>query len=168
VPAIPLYRGEWQPRQTWRANSSAEFPKTAPNVMHAAFEFLRSQPGFNKRRIAAIGWCIAGGYSPDVAREEPRLAAAVNNYGHLATDPETLKKISASILGLSRGQDHGITPDDVDKLEAAMKQQGKKIEIKIYDDVGHACENPNHQGGYRPAADAGKRGVSFLAENLKN
>jgi hypothetical protein len=57
----------------------------------------------------------------------------------------------------------------VDKFEAPMKQQSKKIEIKIYDDVGHACENPNNQDGDRPAddADAGKRRVSFLAENLK-
>jgi carboxymethylenebutenolidase len=50
-----------------------------------------------------------------------------------------------------------------------MKQQGKKIEIKIYDDAGHAFENPNNKTGYRAAdaEDAWKRTVSFLAENLK-
>ena len=52
-----------------------------------------------------------------------------------------------------------------------MKEQGKKVEIKIYDDAGHAFENPNNKSkpGYRPddAADAWKRTVSFLADNLK-
>ena len=50
-----------------------------------------------------------------------------------------------------------------------MKQLGKKVEIKIYDDAGHAFENPNNKDGYRPddAADAWKRIVAFFAENLK-
>jgi carboxymethylenebutenolidase len=46
---------------------------------------------------------------------------------------------------------------------------GKKIDVKIYDDAGHAFENPNNKGGYRPedAANAWQRTVLFLAENLK-
>jgi carboxymethylenebutenolidase len=137
--------------------------------LHAAFEFLRSQPDVKKNRIGSIGWCMGGGYSLDVALQEPTLAADVINYGHLATDPETLKKINAPILGLFGGQDRGITPDDVHKFETAMKQLGKKVEIKIYDDAGHAFENPNNKEGYRSAdaADAWKRTVDFLAEHLK-
>jgi carboxymethylenebutenolidase len=138
--------------------------------LHAASEFLRSQPSVNKKRIAAMGWCMAGGYSPDVALEEPRLAAAVINHRHLATDPEAFKKISAPIFGRFGGQDHGITPDDVDKFEAAMKQQGKKLEIKIYDDAGPACENPNNHDGYRPADDAdaaGNVGSAFWRRTCK-
>jgi carboxymethylenebutenolidase len=100
---------------------------------------------------------------------EPTLAADVINYGHLVTDPDAIKKINAPILGLFGGQDQGITPDDVHKFEAAMKQQGKKVEIKIYDDAGHAFENPNNKTGYRAAdaEDAWKRTASFLADNLK-
>jgi carboxymethylenebutenolidase len=137
--------------------------------LHAAFEFLRSQPDVKKNRIGSIGWCMGGGYSLDVALQEPTLAADVINYGHLATDPETLKKINAPVLGLFGGQDRGITPDDVHKFETAMKQLGKKVEIKIYDDAGHAFENPNNKEGYRSAdaADAWKRTVDFLAEHLK-
>jgi len=50
-----------------------------------------------------------------------------------------------------------------------MKQLGKKIDIKIYDDAGHAFENPNNKTGYRAddAADAWRRTVSFLADALK-
>jgi carboxymethylenebutenolidase len=141
----------------------------AKRDLHAAFEFLASQPDVKKNRIGAVGWCMGGGYSLDVALEEPTLAADVINYGHLATDLEALKKINAPILGSFGGQDRGITPDDVHKFEATMKQLGKKIEVKIYPDAGHAFENPNNKDGYRPddAADAWKRTTDFLAQTLK-
>ena len=168
--AIDLYRGK-----------VATTPETAHELMrgvpddrarrdlHAAFEFLESKPNVNKKRIGAIGWCMGGGYALDVALDEPTLSADVINYGHLVTDPAEIKKINAPILGLFGAQDQGITPDDVHKFEAAMKQQGKIIEIKIYEDAGHGFENPGNKTGYRPAdaEDAWQRTVNFLAENLK-
>jgi carboxymethylenebutenolidase len=64
--------------------------------LHAAFEFLKSQPNVRKDRTAAIGWCMGGGYSLDVALQEPTLTADIINYGHLATDPQSLSKIHAA------------------------------------------------------------------------
>jgi carboxymethylenebutenolidase len=168
--AIDLYRGKVATSPEMGHELMRGVPEDrAKRDLHAAFEFLQSQPNVKKNRIGAIGWCMGGGYSLDVALQEPTLAADVINYGHLATDPAALKKINAPILGLFGGQDRGITPDDVHKFEAAMKQAGKKIDVKIYDDAGHAFENPNNKDGYRAAdaADAWKRTVSFLAENLK-
>lgn len=169
--AIDLYRGKVAATPEMAHEIMRGVPEDrAKRDLHAAIEFLGSQPGVKKNRIGSIGWCMGGGYSLDVALQEPTLAATVINYGHLATDTEALKKINAPILGLFGGQDHGITPDDVHKFEAAMKQLGKKIEITIYPNAGHAFENPNNKDGYRPddAADAWKRTVSFLAETLKN
>ncbi len=110
-----------------------------------------------------------GGYSLEVALQEPTLAVGIINFGHLATDPEALKKINAPILGLFGAQAHGITPDDVHKFEQALKQLRKKIDVKIYDDAGHAFENPNNNEGYRAAdaADAWQCTVDFLAATLK-
>jgi carboxymethylenebutenolidase len=168
--AIDLYRGKVATTPDMAHELMRGLPEDrAKRDLHAAFEFLQSQPNVKKNRIAAIGWCMGGGYSLDVALQEPTLAADVINYGHLATDPAALNKINSPILGLFGGQDRGITPDDVHKFEAAMKQAGKKIEVAIYDDAGHAFENPHNKEGYRAAdaADAWKRTVSFLAENLK-
>jgi len=168
--AIDLYRGKVATTSDMAHEIMRGVPEDrAKRDLHAAFEFLQSQPNIRKDRIGAVGWCMGGGYSLDVALQEPTLAADVINYGHLATDPEALKKINAPILGLFGGQDQGITPDDVRKFEATMKQLGKKIDIKIYDAAGHAFENPNNKSGYRAAdaADAWKRIVSFLADTLK-
>jgi carboxymethylenebutenolidase len=168
--AIDLYRGKVATTPDMAHEIMRGVPEDrAKRDLHAAFVFLQSQPNVRKDRIGAIGWCMGGGYSLDVALQEPTLAAEVINYGHLATDPEALKKINAPVLGSFGGQDRGITPDDVHKFEAAMRQQGKQIDVKVYDDAGHAFENPNNKDGYRAAdaADAWKRTLDFLAANLK-
>src|ERR1700688_5070714 len=168
--AIDLYRGKVATTPDMAHELMRGVPEDrAKRDLHAAVVFLKSQPNVKKDRIGAIGWCMGGGYALDVALQEPDLATVVINYGHLATDPEALKKINAPILGIFGGQDRGITPDDVHKFEAAMKQVGKKVEIKIYDDAGHAFENPNNKDGYRAAdaADAWKRAVDFLASTLQ-
>ena len=168
--AVDLYRGKVATTPEMAHEIMRGVPEDrAKRDLHAAFEYLSSQPSVKKDRIGAIGWCMGGGYSLDVALQEATLAADVINYGHLATDPEALKKINAPILGLFGGQDRGIPPEDVRKFEQAMKQLGKKIEIKIYDGAGHAFENPNNKDGYRAedAADAWKRTLDFLAATLK-
>jgi carboxymethylenebutenolidase len=168
--AIDLYRGKVAATPDMAHELMRGVPDDRANRdLKGAFDYLASQPTIRKNRIGAIGWCMGGGYSLDVALDEPALAADVINYGHLVTDADAIKKINAPVLGLFGGQDQGITPDDVHKFEASMKAQGKKIETKIYDDAGHAFENPNNKTGYRPAdaADAWQRTVSFLSDNLK-
>jgi carboxymethylenebutenolidase len=168
--AIDLYRG----KVADNPNTAHELMRGVPEDraardLHAAVEFLKSQPSVRKDRIASIGWCMGGGYSLNVALNEPTLTAAVINYGHLATDPAALHNINAAILGNFGGQDQGIPPEDVKKFEEALKKDGKKADLKIYPDAGHAFENPNNKSGYRAndAADAWQRTVKFLNETLK-
>lgn len=167
--AIDLYRGKVATTPDEAHELMRGVPEDrAARDLRAAMEFLKSQSNVKKDRIASIGWCMGGGYSLDVALQEPTLRATVINYGHLASDSESLKKINASILGLFGGQDRGIPPADVKKFEQSLKQMGKKVEVVIYPDAGHAFENPNNKDGYRPddAADAWKRTVNFLADTL--
>jgi carboxymethylenebutenolidase len=168
--AVDLYRGKVATTPDEAHQIMRGVPEDrAQRDLRAAFEFLASQPNVKKDRIGAIGWCMGGGYALDVALQEPTLAADVINYGHLATDPEALKKINAPILGLFGAQDKGITPEDVHKFGDTMDKLGKKIHVKIYDDAGHAFENPNNKDGYRAAdaADAWHLTVEFLGANLK-
>jgi carboxymethylenebutenolidase len=168
--AVDLYRGKVATTPEDAHEIMRGVPEDrAKRDLHAAFEFLASQPNVRKDRIGSIGWCMGGGYSLDVALQEPTLAADVINYGHLATDPDALKKINAPILGLFGAQDKGIPPADVRKFGEELEKIGKKIEIKIYDDAGHAFENPNNKDGYRAAdaSDAWQRTVDFLASTLK-
>ncbi len=168
--AVDLYRGKVATTPDEAHEIMRGVPEDrAARDLHAAVEFLSSQPNVRKDRIGSIGWCMGGGYSLDVALQEPTLTAAVINYGHLATDAASLKKINASILGIFGGQDRGIPVEDVKKFEQALKQQGNRIEVVIYPDAGHGFENPNNKTGYRAddAADAWEHTTTFLAATLK-
>jgi carboxymethylenebutenolidase len=168
--AIDLYRGKVATTPDEAHEIMRGLPEDrAKRDLHAAVEFLESQPNVKKDRIGSIGWCMGGGYSLDVALQEPTLKADVINYGHLATDPASLQKINAFVLGIFGGQDRGIPVEDVKKFEQMLKGQGKKVEIVIYPDAGHAFENSNNKAGYRAddAADAWKRTVNFFASTLK-
>jgi carboxymethylenebutenolidase len=169
--AVDLYRGKVATTPDEAHEIMRGVPEDrAQRDLHAAVEFLKAQTNVNKDRMGAIGWCMGGGYALDVALLEPSLRADVINYGHLATDPASIEKIHAAVLGIFGGQDKGISVDDVKKFEQALKQQGNKVEIVVYPDAGHAFENPNNKTGYRPedAADAWKRTVNFLASTLKS
>lgn len=168
--AVDLYRGKVAATPDLAHELMRGVPEDrAARDLRAAFDLLASQPNVKKDRVGSIGWCMGGGYSLDVALLEPTLAAAVINYGHLASDPAELKKINAPILGIFGRQDRGITVEDVKKFGQVLDQLGKKGEIKIYPDAGHAFENPNNKQGYRAddASDAWKRTLEFLAGTLK-
>jgi len=168
--AIDLYRGRVATTPDVAHEIMRGLPEDrAKRDLHAAFDYLASQPNVKKDRIGAIGWCMGGGFALDVALQEPTLRAVVINYGHLATDTDSLKAINASVLGLFGGQDRGITPDDVHKFEKSMNDLGKPVDVTIYSDAGHGFENPVNKDGYRPddTADAWKRTVKFFAGTLK-
>src|SRR5690349_1865316 len=90
--AIDLYRGKVATTPDMAHEIMRGVPEDrAKRDLHAAVEFLKSQPNVNKDRLASIGWCMGGGFSLDVAMQEPTLTAAVINYGHLASDSESIK-----------------------------------------------------------------------------
>jgi len=170
VLAVDLYRGK-----------TAADPETAHELMRglpqdrgirdlvAAVTYLKTRKDVNPARIGAVGWCMGGGYAAQLAIAEPSLRAAAINYGSLPTDPASLSKINARILGNFGGLDKGIPASDVDAFAAAMKADGKPVDVKIYPDAGHAFENPNNKSGYQPAdaADAKERISKFFTQTLK-
>ena len=168
--AIDLFRGKvaTTPDEAHEILNGVPQDRVARDL-HAAFEFLKSQPNVKKDRIGSIGWCMGGGYSLDMALAEPTLAADVINYGDLTTEPESIKKIKAPVLGIFGAQDRGIPVEDVKKFGQALKQAGNKVEIVIYPNAGHGFQNPINKDRYRAgdAADAWKHTVEFLAGTLK-
>jgi carboxymethylenebutenolidase len=168
--AIDLYRGKVATTPDEAHQIMRGVPEDRANRdLLAATAYLASQKNVDGKRIGSIGWCMGGGYSLNLAIADPKLKVAVINYGHLASDDATLKKIDAAILGIFGGQDKGIPPADVNKFEAQLKALGKTAEIHIFPDAGHAFENPNNKPGYRAddAAEAWKLTTAFLAKYLK-
>lgn len=168
--AIDLYRGKvaTTPEEAHEIMRGVPQDRATRDLL-AATGFLRSQKSVDPKRVGSIGWCMGGGYSLDLALNDPKLKVAVINYGHLATDKESLKKINAALLGNFGGLDRGIPVADVKAFETQMKALGKTVDIHIFPDAGHAFENPNNKDGYRAedAAQAAKFTSEFLAKYLK-
>ncbi len=138
--------------------------------LEGAYAFLAAHKDVKKTAIGSIGWCMGGRYSALLAVEQPALAAAVVYYGALPTEPATIAKIKAPLLGNFGGDDQGPAPEVVKAFEAAAKKAGKSVDFKIYEGAGHAFANVNNPwGGYREAAaqDAWVRTTAFLAKHLK-
>lgn len=168
--AVDLYRGQ-----------VATDPEMAHELMRAltqdrgvgdltsAIAYLKTLPYVDAHRVGAVGWCMGGSFAMQLAIAAPSLRAVAINYGALETDPTQLKKIHAAILGNFGALDRGITPQDVQDFAAAMKAIGHPVNVKDYPDAGHAFQNPDNKGGYRPAdtADADRRMFAFFARYLK-
>ena len=168
--APDLYRG----KSTADMNVAHELMRGLPHDramadLKAAYELLAKRKDVDAAHIGVIGWCMGGGYALDLAIAEPRLSAAVINYGHLVTDPATIAGIHPAILGNFGEEDRGIPAADVRAFDEALKKAGKSADIKIYPGAGHAFMNPENKDGYvREAAhDAWIRIESFLAKTLR-
>ncbi len=168
--AVDLYRGKIATSPDEAHELMRGLPEDrAMADLKAGFRYLEDRKDVDPHRIGVIGWCMGGGYSLMLAQAEPKLAAAVVNYGHLMTDPKEIEKIKVPLLGNFGGEDRGIPPADVKAFESELVKQGKSADFKIYDGAGHAFMNPNNKGGYVAAAteDAWKRIDAFFAKHLR-
>jgi len=170
--AVDLYRGKVAASQEEAHQlMMGTPPDRALRDLQAGFAYLQSYPAARKDRLGAIGWCMGGGYTLQLATVEPKLKAAVAYYGLPPTDPAKIAAIQAAVLGNYGAEDKGPTPEQARAFGAAMDKAGKTIDIKIYEGAGHAFANVNNPwGGYRKEAaeDAWARTKAFLAKYLKS
>jgi carboxymethylenebutenolidase len=168
--AVDLYRG----RSTASPDEAHELMRGLPEDrgiadIKAAFDLLAARPDVDPARIGIVGWCMGGGFALDFATVEPRLRAAVVNYGHLFSDAGKIDAIHAALLGNFGAKDRGIPAADVNQFAAQLKGKGKAIDFKEYEGAGHAFMNPNNKEGYDDAAakDAWGRIDAFFGRTLK-
>ncbi len=170
VLAVDLYRGKVASDAGLAHELSRGLPEDRGIAdLRAGVDYLVKRDDVKSSKIGVIGWCMGGGYSLGLALADPRIAAAVINYGHLVTDPNTIARIHAPMLGNFGANDQGITPADVKAFDAALSKAGKSFDAKIYDGAGHGFMNPNNTLGYAAAAadDAWKRIDAFFQKQLR-
>src|SRR5437868_9957106 len=87
--AVDLYRGKvaTTPEEAHEIMRGVPEDRAVRDLL-AATSYLRGLKQVNPSKVGSIGWCMGGGYSFDLAVNDPKLAAAIVNYGHLATEPE--------------------------------------------------------------------------------
>jgi len=168
--AVDLYRGKVTSSQEEAHQLMMGTPMDRQTRdMKAAFSYLAGRKDVVKTKIASLGFCMGGRNSFTLAVEEPTLAAAIVYYGAPPTDPGSIAKIKAPMLGNFGGDDEGPSPAQAKEFEAAAKKAGKTFDLKVYAGAPHAFANPNNPWkGYRKDAanDAWMRTTSFLRRYL--
>ena len=141
--------------------------------LKACVDELASSPKVNKDKIGSIGWCMGGGLSLSAAINDPRIHACVVCYGRSASTAETVKPLTAAVLGIFGEQDQGIPVGSVRQMEQALKSAGKTVlGIHLYP-AGHGFMRPNNgpdkpNAAYNEAAakDAWRQIDAFFAKTL--
>ncbi len=112
--------------------------------------YLRGLPTSNGK-VGVIGFCSGGRVAYMASAKLPTLACAVDCWGgNVASPPakpsknqpvppiEMTKDIAMPLLGLFGNDDNNPGKEQVDQIEAALKQHNKTYEFHRYDGAGHA------------------------------
>jgi carboxymethylenebutenolidase len=132
-----------------------ELPKLFPIVnaktdtelfadLDATVAWAKSQGG-DTSRLGIIGFCRGGRNVWHYSTHNPNLKAGVAFYGSLTDKNDAAPKSSIDlaaevkepVLGLYGEADTGITPDQVQQMEAALKAAGKTAEFHEYPGAPH-------------------------------
>jgi len=131
--------------------------------------------GGDASRLGITGFCWGGRITWLYAAHNQRLKAGVAWYGRLtgASSPLTpahpidvVGQITAPVLGLYGAKDQGIPVSDVERMRADLARAGKRAELVLYPEAGHAF-HADYRPSYRAAeaADGWGRLVAWFRAN---
>lgn len=121
----------------------------------------------NTEKLGITGFCWGGRIVWLYAAHNPTLKAGVAWYGRLIGAPSDLQPqhpidvvsaLKAPVLGLYGGEDKGIPPDTVERMERELKNSGSPSQIIVYPTAPHGF-NADYRPSYRKeqADDGWKR-----------
>ena len=146
----------------------------------ASLRFLKAQPTSNGK-AGVIGMCSGGRHTFLAACTVPGIDAAVDCWGGgVVCPPDKLtparpvapidyaQALQCPLLGIFGNEDRSPAPEEVDILEARLRELHKDYEFHRYDGAGHGIwyyHTPMYRQG--PAMDSFDKALAFLDRRLK-
>ena len=111
----------------------------------AGYEVLVAQPGVDRGRLAAVGFCFGGVMALELARSGVSLRAAIGFHpGFGEARPADSRNITASVLMICGAEDPVVSADDRRRFENEMREaQVADWRLEVYGGVGHSFTNPD-------------------------
>ena len=143
--------------------------------LSATIDWLNDQDFVSFGHIATWGFCL-GGSVAFYSATMPGIAAAAAFYGTSIArqthsgEPEMLADaadLRAPVLLVFGGQDESIPPESIARIEQTLASAGKRFEVQVYPEVGHAFfrgNEPDHH--VAESADAWERVQAFFRKHL--
>lgn len=140
-------------------------PEEAAPRIAAAVGYLQQHPE-STGNVGAIGFCWGGSMVNRLAVLSPALKAAVAYYG-VQVPADQVPAIQAPLLLHYAGNDERVDAG-IPAYEAALKANGKRYTIYVYEGAQHAFNNDTSAARYNKAAAdlAWGRTLTFLKDNL--
>jgi dienelactone hydrolase len=126
-----------------RAGALFADPSKARARARVALDKLASLPQVDPSRLAAIGYCMGGTLSLELARDGAPLKGIVSFHGGLQTQrPGAAGQIKAKILVCTGADDPFVPFAQVNALADEMTKAGADWQIIIYGGTVHSFTNP--------------------------
>ena len=110
----------------------------------AGYNTLTAQPGVDRDRIAAIGFCFGGVMALELARSGVPLRAVIGFHpGFAEVSPAESAGITASVLMICGADDPVVSNEDRRRFENEMRAAHvADWRLEVYGGVGHSFTNP--------------------------
>jgi carboxymethylenebutenolidase len=146
-------------------NALSEKDTQAKAEIVEAVRFLQDRAGSGETGVAVIGFSMGAYYALDLSATKPELVhLVVIFYG---TGPADFKQSKAAYLGHFAQNDPYEPQENVDELEAALRDAGRPVTFYHYPNTGHWFFEPDRVDAFAPAAAnlAWERTLAFLKDS---
>lgn len=168
--APDLYGGTTTHDAEEAAKLTQELPvDRAARDLSGAVDFLLGHEAVTGDAVAAVGFCMGGGFVLSLAAQQgDRISAAVPFYGMPGGETD-FSGLTAPVLGIYGEQDQFVPADKVREMFTTIgEQSGRQPELHFYP-AGHAFLNDENLIGTYDAEQAGlawQRMLDFLHAHL--
>ncbi|MEM8902811.1 MAG: dienelactone hydrolase family protein [Actinomycetota bacterium] len=170
--APDLYRGEstTEPDEAGKLMMSLNIERAAKDL-GGAVDFLLGLDSVASSQVAVTGFCMGGKLAYFAAAARPdEVAAIAPFYGVVPWPPEgpDYTAMRCRVQGHYAEDDDFAPPDAVRELEGQLRDQGRDVEMFVYDGTQHAFFNDTRPDVYDAAASsaAWDRTLAFFRESL--
>lgn len=110
--------------------------------MRVAFDTLREQPNVDPNHMGAIGFCLGGAATLELARSGAEIAATIGFHANLITTfPAESGAIQGKVLVCMGADDPIIGQDQRDAFADEMTAAGADWQMHLYGGTGHSFTN---------------------------
>jgi dienelactone hydrolase len=137
------------------ASALREDPAKFRQRARVALDKLATLPQVDASRLAAIGYCMGGTFSLELARDGAPLKGVVSFHGGLETQrPAGVGQIKAKVLVCTGADDPFVPAAQVNAFAEEMTKAGADWQVISYGGTVHSFTNPD-------AASVGMAGIAF-------
>jgi carboxymethylenebutenolidase len=132
--------------------------------LQSSIGFLQQQPGVDRNRIGAVGFCMGGGYALQLAITDKGMKAASAFYGAV---PKPLEMFAQSCPIIGSYPEKDFSAEGARELDAVLEKYDIPHDIKFYENTQHSFFNKQRTPFEVEASkDAWQRMLSFFGEHL--